>query len=280
MYSNSPELKPLSHAISAMWRALMRGYISEPALLVISFALAMLAALPDALFALWLMFRAMGLIEQNETLTWVGVLGLGLSATLTWALRVVSDRTQRRFRDRVSLALESHVADLQASVVTVSHHKRPEYLDRLAVLRNQVFTLDHMYMSIFSTAGWFLRLGVTSALLASIHPALLVLILFAVPTVFLSTWRRSVERAAEEKGAPHKRLAMHLFDVATTPAPGKEVRLTGVGSRIANARKRSLQLVVPRYCKGSKHKCNIPLHRMGDIRCWIRPSRCICGIRT
>lgn len=239
MSSNNPGLEPLPHAIPSMWRALKRGYVSEPALLVVSFTLALLAALPDALFALWLMFLAMGLTEQNETLTWLGVSGLGISAALSWALRVVSDRTQRRFRDRVSIALESHVAELQASVVTVSHHERPEYLDRLAVLRNQVFTLDHMYLSMFSTAGWLLRLGVTGVLLASIHPALLALVLFALPTVGFSTWRPGVERAAEEQGAPDKRLAMHLFDVATTAPPGKEVRLTGIGGRIAAARKMS-----------------------------------------
>ena len=237
MSSNNLPLEPLPSAIPAMWRALRRGYVAEPTLLVISFALALLAALPDALFALWLMLLATGLTEQKENLVWIGVLGLGISATLTWGLRMMSDRTQRRFRDRVSIALESHVAELQASVVTVSHHERPEYLDRLAVLRNQVFTLDHMYMSIFSTAGWFLRLGVTGALLAMIHPALLALVLFALPTVFFSAWRPGVERAAEERGAPHKRLAMHLFDVATTPSPAKEVRLSGFGDRVSAVRK-------------------------------------------
>ena len=73
--------------------------------------------------------------------------------------------TQRRFRDRVTIFLESHVARLQASVSTIEHHERPDYLDRLSVLRNQVFTLDHMYMSVFSTAGWILRLAVTVILL-------------------------------------------------------------------------------------------------------------------
>ena len=56
--------------------------------------------------------------------------------------------TQRRFRDRVAIALESHAAELQASVATVEHHERPDYLDRLAILRNQVFVLDHMYMAL------------------------------------------------------------------------------------------------------------------------------------
>ena len=40
------------------------------------------------------------------------------------------------------------------------------------MLRDQVFVLDHMYVSLFSTIGWILRLGVTIALLMAIHPAL------------------------------------------------------------------------------------------------------------
>jgi ATP-binding cassette subfamily B protein len=139
---------------------------------------------------------------------------------------------QRRFRDKVTIALEAHVARLQASVPTIAHQERPEYLDRLSMLRDQVFVLDHMYMSLFSTLGWLLRLGVTLALLASVHPALLLLAVFAVPAVLTSTWRPEVERAAQERGAQAARLARHLFTLATTPAPAKEVRVTGLGERL------------------------------------------------
>src|SRR5204863_703073 len=116
-------------------------------------------------------------------------------------LKVTSDRTQRRFRDRVAIALESHVAQLQATVATIAHHERPEYLDRLAMLRNQVFVLDHMYMSLFSTCGWILRLGVTVALLISIHPALVLIAVFALPTLMTSSWRPAVERRARAQAA-------------------------------------------------------------------------------
>src|SRR5206468_4077841 len=122
-------------------------------------------------------------------------------ATATWFLRTISTRVQRRFRDKVTIALESHVARLQASVVTIAHHERADYLDRLSVLRNQVFFLDHLYVSLFSTCGWILRLGVTLALLISIHPALVLLAMFALPTALTSTWRPAVERAAQERGA-------------------------------------------------------------------------------
>jgi ATP-binding cassette, subfamily B, bacterial len=150
---------------------------------------------------------------------------------------VISDRVQRRFRDRVTIALESHIARLQASVVTIEHHERPEYLDRLAVLRTQVFVLDHMYLSMFTISGWVLRLAVTVVLLMSIHPLLGLLAVFALPTVLTSTWRPGVERAAEERGASAIRLARHLFDLATTASPGKEVRVTGIGDRLVTQRR-------------------------------------------
>src|SRR5207342_2357588 len=110
--------------------------------------------------------------------------------------RTVSTRVQRRFRDKVIIALESHVARLQATVSTVAHHERPDYLDRLSVLRNQVFVLDHMYMSVFSTLGFILRLAVTVILLMSISPWLVLLVLFAVPTVLTASWRPAIERDA------------------------------------------------------------------------------------
>src|SRR6185436_11750619 len=111
----------------------------------------------------------------------------------------------------VTIALETHVARLQAQVPTIAHQERPEYLDRLAMLRDQVFVLDHMYMSVFSTLGWLLRLAA-----------------FAVPTVATSTWRPAVERVAQERGAQAQRLARHLFAVATTAPPAKDLRITGI----------------------------------------------------
>src|SRR6202042_488671 len=178
-----------------------------------------------------------GVLEHRPGLVQGAAIGLGVSAAATWFLRTISTRVQRRFRDKVTIALEAHVARLQATVITVAHHERPEYLDRLSMLRNQVFVLDHMYVSLFSTLGWILRLGVTMALLASIHPALLLLAVFAIPTVLTSGWRPAVERAAQEKGAPHNRLSRHLFTIATTAPPGKEVRVTGIGERLITDRR-------------------------------------------
>src|SRR5947207_2549061 len=232
-------IAPLPPALSSMWRLCKLAYRHEPRLMVVAFVLSQLAALPDALLALWLMLLGKGLLEHRPGMVQGAAIGLGASAAATWFLRTVSTRMQRRFRDKVTIALESHVAQLQASVATIAHQERPEYLDRLSMLRNQVFVLDHMYMSLFSTLGWILRLGVTMTLLASIHPALMLLAVFAVPTVLTSTWRPEVERSAQERGAQSSRLARHLFTIATTAPPGKEVRVTGIGERLVTERRAS-----------------------------------------
>jgi ATP-binding cassette subfamily B protein len=241
--TSSPESRQddLPPAFPSMWRLCKLGYRHEPRAMLWAFALSQLAALPDALVALWLMLLGKGVVDQRPRLLLAAAVGLGVSATGTWFLRTVSTRVQRRFRDKITIALEAHVARLQASVASIAHHERPDYLDRLAMLRNQVFVLDHMYMAVFSMCGWILRLVVTAILLASIHPALLLLVVFAAPTAWTSTWRPQLERAADQKAQPSLRLARHLFTLATTASPGKEVRVTGIGDELIADRRTAWQ---------------------------------------
>jgi ATP-binding cassette subfamily B protein len=232
--AGTDELPP---ALRSMWRLFRLGYRHEPRLLLASFLLALLSALPDALIAVWLKLLGEGVLQADRGLLLGAAAGLAGSATATWYLRTISARVQRRFRDKVTISLESHVARLQASVATIAHQEHPQLLDRLAVLRDQVFVLDHMYASVFSTAGWILRLAVTVALLVSIHPALVLLAVFALPTVLTASWRPAVERAIEEGAAPANRLARHLFMLGTTAAPAKEVRLAALGPRLVEQRR-------------------------------------------
>ncbi|MBW2282174.1 MAG: ABC transporter ATP-binding protein, partial [Deltaproteobacteria bacterium] len=75
-------------ALRSMWRALKRGYEAEPRLLVVAFSLSMIAAIPDALLALWLKLLADGVLGGNETLVMGAAIGLGASTAGTWFLRV------------------------------------------------------------------------------------------------------------------------------------------------------------------------------------------------
>ena len=237
-----PRHDDLPPAMRSLWRTFQLGYRAEPKLLTLSLGLAMLMMLPDALLALWLKWIVDGALDgQRGTVMMAGV-GLAVSVILTWYLSILSERAGRKFRDRVSIALESHVARLQAMVPTVEHHERPEYLDRLAMLRNQVFALDHLFLSLFSTLGWLFRLVITALLLGSVHPALVLLMVFACPAFVVSTWRPAVERRVEEGNIANARLGRHLFLLGTSAAPAKEVRVTAtsewLGSELTAAWRR------------------------------------------
>ncbi|MGD9996485.1 MAG: ABC transporter ATP-binding protein [Ilumatobacteraceae bacterium] len=231
-------------SMAALWRTFRIAGRAEPRLLSVALGLALLMMLPDALLALWLKLMVDGVVDADDgrrTTIVLASLGLAVSVTGTWYLGVLSQRVQRRFRDRIAIVLEAHVAQLQASVPTIEHHKRPEYLDRLEMLREQVFTLDHMFLSLFATLGWLFRLAVTIVLLASVHPLLALLPLFAAPALATSTWRPAVERRVEESVVANRRLARHLFVLGTSAPAGKEVRVTGTGDRLVHDRREAWQ---------------------------------------
>src|SRR5207247_9920140 len=104
--TSSPEpandkLADLPPAMSSMWRLCKLGYRHEPRLMLAAFVLSQLAALPDALLALWLMLLGKGVLEHRSGLALAAAFGLGASVTATWVLRSVSNRVTLRVRDTV-----------------------------------------------------------------------------------------------------------------------------------------------------------------------------------
>ncbi len=232
----STPAEDLPKAVPALWRTFKLGYHAEPRLLVASLVTTFLTMLPDALLALWLKLLTDGVLKGSRGEVLAAAVGLAVSVTATWYVSVLNQRVSRKFRDRIAIAMESHIAHLQATVATVEHQERPDYLDRLAVLRDQSFTLDHLFQSLLTNLSLVLRLVVTAILLGSIHPALALLIVAGLPAVVTSLWRPAVERAVQESVTSHDRLARHLFLLGTTPGPAKEVRVTGIGSTLRSRR--------------------------------------------
>lgn len=230
------ELPP---GLASMVRIVRLGYRAEPKLLTANLAMTLLQALPDSLVALWLALLTDGVLHASALRTAVGALGLAVSATLLWALSVTLDRTTRRLGDRLNIRFQGHVAALQAKIPTVEHQERPELLDRIAVLRTGVFALDHLFGSMFTMVGWVIRLVVVTVLLMTIHPVLGLLVVAALPLLAVATWRPTVEKSVEEEVAAHGRLGRHLFVLATTASPGKELRVSGNQADLAERRRRA-----------------------------------------
>ncbi len=225
----------------ALVHLLRLGFRYQPALLWVSLGVTVVGALPDALFALWLglLARALGDGEPDRALLVVAGTGIACSAVGGWLLRAGGDRILLRFRQRLAVALETHVARLQATAAGIEQHERPEVLDRLAMLRDQVFTLDHVFLSVFGSLGVLLRLVVVMAVLATVEPAMVLLGLAAVPPVLAAARRGRAESAVWESMASQRRLARHLFVLGTEAPSAKELRVAGATRQVAEARARA-----------------------------------------
>ena len=235
-------LAPLPGGLAALRFILGLGFRYEPALLWVSLGVTVGAAVSDALFALWLGFLARGLrdpVHPDHTLLVVAGCGLAFSCVGGWVLRAGGDRLHTRFRQRLAVALETHVARLHATTVGIEQHERPDVLDRLAMLRDQVFTLDHIFLSVFGTFGVLLRLLVVMGVLATVRPLMLVLGIAAVPPIVAAARRGRAESRVWEDVAPERRLSRHLFVLGTEAATAKELRVAGATDAVAAARARA-----------------------------------------
>ncbi len=223
--------------LPALWRALVFAYHAEPKLLIVSFLLVAGAWVPASLAAVWLKMLANGVNGDRGGLIAGALAGLAISTVASWLLKVVGVRFQHLFQERATIAIEAHVVHLQGSVATIEHHERPEYLDRLQILKDHSFLLNHLYGSLMNVTGSIARVLITVGILMSVHPVLFLLAFFAIPTIVTSSWRAGVERRNEERAAPRRRLARHFFDLGTQSGPGKEIRVWRIGPRLVSWRR-------------------------------------------
>ncbi len=129
-------------------------------------------------------------------------------------------------------ALDKRLMALMGGIAGLAHHERPEYLDRLELLREQRAELAWMTNA---TAG-ILRVGVqltaSAILLARLQPLLLLLPLVGVVSFVLGKRARDLQQGALEATTEAERLRKHLFGQATSAAVGKELRVFGLADTL------------------------------------------------
>jgi ATP-binding cassette subfamily B protein len=121
----------------------------------------------------------------------------------------------------------------------IEHYERPEYADRIALLKNQTNYISGFLPALGDGLALAGRVAITAVLLAGVHPALLLLPLLALPSVWAGTRAERLTNDANVATAEAGRLEAHLFGLATTASPAKEVRIFGLGPQLAGRRQRA-----------------------------------------
>lgn len=128
---------------------------------------------------------------------------------------------------------EQDLMRISGSIPTLEAHERPEFADNLDILAKDPRVLTSLVWSTFTTLTFFVGGGTTLLLLGRTDLRLLVLPAFGLPLLLASVRATKIRTAASEATAETTRVASHLFDVATTPRFGKELRVFRLQSMLA-----------------------------------------------
>ncbi|MGH3850527.1 MAG: hypothetical protein ACRDRT_12640, partial [Pseudonocardiaceae bacterium] len=158
--------------------------------------------------------------------------GMGLTAGLALFAAAMTTRMQFPLKENTALYLDQRIVSLVGGIATIEHHERPTYLDRSEVLRREMPVLGFAGMHTAGVVALILRATATSVLLMAVSPWLLVVGLFAVPSMWAGGKAEQIRQAALDATADRVRRARHLFELATSPAAGKELRVFGLGDEL------------------------------------------------
>lgn len=177
--------------------------------------------------------------DGHKTVTAVLVLAGATAFSLagSWA----SFAVRMGMNELTTLAVDTELARLTSGAVGVEHYERPDYLDRMQVLRE-----EHQNLAgVPDAAGWTLaitfRLVVTASVLARVDARLILLPIFALPSL-VANWRAQRRYLATwDAIMPSWRMQHALFVLGGDEPAGREARVFGLQEQIMKRFDRALE---------------------------------------
>ncbi|OLB82688.1 MAG: hypothetical protein AUI14_00205 [Actinobacteria bacterium 13_2_20CM_2_71_6] len=167
----------------------------------------------------------------------VGLVAAALLGAVAHTISAAGLRIQNNLRidlrDRVDVLLNQEILADAVRIPTVEHLERPDFLNRLTVLREGIFELATSCWSVAETGAAVVSLGLSVGLLASVHPALALLAVLSVPPLLCARWGQRRIRTVRDATAEQMRHERQLHDLCVLPEPAKEVRVAGNGPELS-----------------------------------------------
>src|SRR5688500_18874753 len=131
-----------------------------------------------------------------------------------------------------ALILQRRRAELTASIPSVEHFERPDYLRELELVRKDGANLASMFGAVIQQTSGVGRLLLTMGLLATLHPLLALLPLFGIPSLVASVKAQRIRQRLNERIAELRRLEIHLYTLAYSGLGAREARVFGLGDEL------------------------------------------------
>ncbi|HZC27629.1 MAG TPA: ABC transporter ATP-binding protein [Actinopolymorphaceae bacterium] len=176
------------------------------------------------LFALGLKPLVDGIYTHQSTDAVGGAVLCAVSLLIVVALPSTSRWVFARVVERSIMAAQIRILRLTASAPRLDHFERPDFWDRLQLLKRSFADLLESIATVFVGPLVVLQLVATAVVLARLQPWLLLLPVLAVPAAWLSQRAEHERRRGEEAVAESRRTTEHLFTLASSAESAKEIR--------------------------------------------------------
>jgi ATP-binding cassette subfamily B protein len=214
-------------------RLVMRSiYRADPVRAVGGMALAILTAVFALLGAVVLKVLTDAVVDGDRGGVVLAAVLMALNVGFTVFGNSASQTVGMALQERATLYFDSRMTELTAGIHTLEHHERPDYLDELHTLQHNHQQLAGLHNALVNNVATIVRLLLTIAVLARIHPLLFLLPLAGIPSVVASVRIERMRHAVQNTVAPHRRLVLRLFQIATTRDAAKEIRLFDLGDEL------------------------------------------------
>jgi len=209
------------------------GFRAAPALMWTTLVLSVVNGFAMAFFPFGFKIFTDAFLAHRSGAIVVGAIVTGGLIALAWAGSNLDAGVGFTLVDRVRLFISIRIAELVSAVPGIEHFERPDYLQELDLIDWNRGLLASGPRLTLNALQMIVRAATMTALLVTVHPALIVLPVFAAAPAAAEAWSVRIRQRCEERIDERRRLANQLFTLAASAGPAKEVRIFGLGKELA-----------------------------------------------
>ncbi len=216
-----------------MWFMVATSFRAAPGLAAGTFGLTALGALLVPVGP-WVMKDLVDGFVSRDTDAIARAIGLlaAVRVVSSVALNFGMTTFRMNMEDRTRLHIDTTMLRLGAGIPGLEHFERRDFADEMALLRSQQGSLAQPAGPLVFLLQIVLIGSGTLALLASLHPLLLLVPVFGIPGVVFGAHAGRITQRAQEAVMERVRLGAILFSLTTGAVPGKEVRIFGLAPEL------------------------------------------------
>jgi ATP-binding cassette subfamily B protein len=177
---------------------------------------------------------------------------LAIAALSAPVISLLWEYFQRGIIQRTNQAATSAVMGAALRPAGIDHLESARYADSMEVVRANTRMPGMLFDWLAGALAGLLSIGASVVVLAGVHPLLALPVLGAVGLGLFSAATRRRALVYLDQSLPGQRLTRKLVDLATTPAPAKEVRTLGLGSWLVDRHRIETDEVVRRLVAGER----------------------------